>query len=297
MKIISLGPVAHLSGPLADKLSCPHIIPQQHQFPDGEHYLRMEESVRDDTILVVAGLYQPDSIIFPLIFLAGYLREQEAKNIILVAPYLTYMRQDIAFKPGEIITSKYFARLISQYFDGLITVDPHLHRYDSLDEIYSIPSRVVHANSDIASWIAAELENPVIIGPDEESAQWAEEISQMAHCPVSVLRKVRHGDRDVEISVDDLNGFSDHQPVLVDDIISTGRTLVETSHQLRELGLKAPVCIGVHALLAGDAENALNNAPIARWLTTNTVADDSNQIDISNTLAAAVQAFVTEQFE
>lgn len=106
----------------------------------------------------------------PLIFAAKTARELKAKKITLIAPYLAYMRQDKQFHQGQGITSKYFAALISHYFDNLITIDPHLHRWHSLNDIYSIPTHVLHANDAIASWIIQHVTNPVLIGPDIESA-------------------------------------------------------------------------------------------------------------------------------
>src|SRR5829696_534139 len=111
----------------------------------------------------------------------------------------------------------------------LVTVDPHLHRYKSLDEIYSIPTRVVHSAPFLAEWIAANEPAPLLIGPDIESEQWVSEVAARANAPYRILRKQRHGDRDVEITIPDLHEFSGRMPVLVDDIISSGRTIIETA--------------------------------------------------------------------
>ena len=111
------------------------------------------------------------------------------------------MRQDRRFKPGEAITSRQTAELLSNAFDWLVTVDPHLHRYGSLSEIYRIPTHVVHATPLISKWIREHVANPLIIGPDSESEQWVSAVANDAGSPYSVLEKVRRGDRDVEISV------------------------------------------------------------------------------------------------
>lgn len=294
MKFICLDENRNLAGQIAENIGCTCLIPEQHTFPDGEHYLRLEETLVGETVIIFSHLHHPDTIIFPLLFMAGYAREQGAEKVILIAPYLAYMRQDTQFNPGECVTSKYFARLISQWFDGLITVDPHLHRYHALDEIYSIPSRVIHADNSIAQWIKNNIIDPVIIGPDEESAQWAEEVATLAGCRSTVMTKTRHGDAEVDIHIGDVEGYRGAQPVLVDDIISTGRTLIKTARNITQAGLCAPVCIGVHALLSGDAEMAMNNAPITQWLSCNTVPHPSNQIDLASDIAQAVSDFLTE---
>ena len=289
MKLVCLDDHPSLAQAVAEQLGCECLIPEQRQFPDGEFYFRLDVDVSGEDIVLFCHLHQPNEKALAIWLMAGHLREMGAARVGLVAPYLAYMRQDIRFHPGECVTSRYFARLLNASVDFLITVDPHLHRYHSLSEIYQIPSRVIHANPLIARWIASEITDAVIIGPDEESAQWAQEVAQLAGCPVQVLTKTRHGDRDVEIHIPDIASLKDRQPVLVDDIISTGRTLIETAQGLVAQGLRPPVCIGVHAVLSPGAEEALNSAPIARWLTCNSIPHRSNAVDLASDLAAAIR--------
>ena len=112
----------------------------------------------DRRIALVCTLDRPDAKMLPLLFAAAAARELGASQVGLVAPYLAYMRQDRRFKPGEAVTSREFARLLSGAFDWLVTVDPHLHRYASLAEIYRIPTRVVHAAPLISQWIRTRIE-------------------------------------------------------------------------------------------------------------------------------------------
>ncbi len=111
---------------------------QYRAFPDGEDYLRIMTDVSNKRIFLLVDLHNPNNKILTIIFIAATLRTQGAKKIHLIAPYLPYLRQDKIFKPGEALTSQYFAQLISNYFDSLITIEPHLHRYQSLNEIYSL---------------------------------------------------------------------------------------------------------------------------------------------------------------
>ena len=121
------------------------------------------------------------------------------------------MRQDKQFNPGESVSSRYFAELISHYFDRLITVDPHLHRYQSLDEIYSIPSVVLHAIDPVSEWIKKNVNQPIIIGPDRESEQWAETIAKKINSPYIILDKIRKGDRLVEVSELDVSNYKNNK--------------------------------------------------------------------------------------
>ena len=110
------------------------------------------------------------------------------------------MRQDIAFHPGEGVTARYFGKLVSQTVDWMVTVDPHLHRLDSLDGIYSIPTTIARAAPAIAQWIAAEVAHPVLVGPDAESVQWVAAVAEACGAPFVILEKTRRGDRDVSVS-------------------------------------------------------------------------------------------------
>jgi ribose-phosphate pyrophosphokinase len=261
-------------------------------FPDGETYVRIESAVSDHEVLLALSLNQPDSKLPALLFAAATLRELGARHIGLVAPYLAYMRQDARFHPGEAVTSAQFAKLLSGAVDWLVTVDPHLHRLHSLDEIYSIPSCVVPAAPLIAEWICRNVERPVLIGPDSESAQWAAAVADACGAPAVVLQKVRHGDRDVEISVPEVETWHAHTPVLVDDIISTAHTMAATIRQLLQAGLGKPVCIGVHAVFAEGAQQVLMAAGAARVVTCNTIVHPSNGIDLSEPLAKGVEGML-----
>ena len=136
----------------------------------------------------------------------------------LVAPYLAYLRQDRQFRAGEAVTSRTFARLVSGYTDWLVTIDPHLHRYDTLNDIYGVPSRVVHAAPAMAAWIAAHVDRPILVGPDAESAQWVTDVAGRVGAPGVVMRKERRGDRLVEVSAPDMEAYRHHTPVVVDDV-------------------------------------------------------------------------------
>ena len=223
------------------------------QFPDGETYVRVLSDLKEKNIFIVCTLHQPDSKLLPLLFLCNLLRELNVKSICLVAPYLAYMRQDKRFNLGEAVTSQYFAKLLSSLVDRLITIDPHLHRRVSMKEIYSISCEVLHAAELISDWIKYNILDAILIGPDSESEQWVAEVAKNAGVPFMVLQKIRYGDSDVEVSVPQVEKYKNHTPVLVDDIISTARTMIETVMHLKNAGMKPPVCIGVHAVFAGNA--------------------------------------------
>jgi len=251
-------------------------------FPDGETYVRVLSKVKNKKIILVCTLVYPDQKLLPLFFLSKTLKDLGAASITLVAPYLAYMRQDTNFKPGEGITSNYFATLISGFADKLITIDPHLHRYHSMSEIYSIPCTVIHAASLISDYIKDKITDPILIGPDSESEQWVSQIAKAANVPFIILEKTRLGDHEVKISAPDLDRFKGHSPVLVDDIISTAETMIQTIGHLKKSGMKPPVCIAVHGIFTGNSYRDLIQIGAEKIVTTDTIPHESNQLNIGS---------------
>ncbi len=263
---------------------------ETREFPDGETYLRFVTNPAGRSLVIVCTLAHPNSKILSLLFAAAAAREIGASKVGLVSPYLAYMRQDRRFKFGEAVTSREIARLLSNAFDWMITVDPHLHRYKSLAEIYSIPTRVVHAAPLISQWIKRNVSKPIIVGPDSESEQWVSEVANEIGAPFTVLEKIRQGDRKVEIRIKEADRLSQHTPVLVDDIISSGRTMIEATRLIVANGFSAPFCVAVHGIFADKADEILSSSG-ARVVTTNSVPHKTNEIDITSLLSGHIIEF------
>jgi len=283
-----------LAEPLRRALHADAVAFELRSFPDGETYLRIDSDVQDRDIVILCTLREPDARVLPLIYMSDTLRELGARAVGLVAPYLAYMRQDRRFHPGEALTSTSFANLLSVQVDWLVTVDPHLHRphlhrRNSLAEIYSIPTAVAHAAPLITTWIRANVTAPLVVGPDAESEQWVSTVANAIPCPYIVLTKTRRGDRDVSIStLPDMSQWNDLTPVLVDDIISSARTLIETTRRFASTRLAAPICVGVHGVFAAQAYQSLRAAGASRIVTTNSIAHPSNEIDLTPLLVEPV---------
>jgi ribose-phosphate pyrophosphokinase len=157
-----------------------------------------------------------------------------------------------------------------------------------MSEIYTIPYKVLHAAALLSDWIRDNIEKPVLIGPDSESEQWVEAVAKDANAPFIILEKVRQGDRDVQVSVPHVEKYKEHIPVLVDDIISTAHTMIETIGHLKKAGMKPAVCIGVHGIFAGSAYDELKKAGAGHIVTTNTIAHESNAIEIAHLIASVL---------
>jgi ribose-phosphate pyrophosphokinase len=257
-------------------------------FPDGESYVRVTSAVEGRDAFIVCTLDRPDPKLVPLLLLAAAAREAGAASIGLVAPYLAYMRQDRRFHPGETVSAQHMGAWLSPRIDWLVTVDPHLHRIADLSEVFSVPSRVVHAASSVAQWVGKHVRNPLLVGPDGESAQWTRDVARQLNAPCVVLNKARHGDFDVRISLPGIEQWHDHTPVLVDDIVSTGRTMAVTVKRLCEAGLPASVCVAVHAVFAPTALGELRAAGAGEIVSCDTISHPTNRISIAAAVAQGI---------
>tara|TARA_R110001592_G_scaffold87572_1_gene258523 strand:+ start:152 stop:1087 length:936 start_codon:yes stop_codon:yes gene_type:complete len=250
------------------------------QFPDGESYLRIANKVDGRHCIVVCDLAHPNNKYLPLIFLLDTLRELGAFSIGLVAPYLSYMRQDRRFVEGEAVTSRIFARALSSHLDWLVTVDPHLHRYHSLDEIYSLDSRVVQAAPALAEWLKTKSKL-LLIGPDAESEQWVSGIASYSGHPFVIGTKQRKGDRHVEVTLPDISDYESYTAVIIDDVISSGQTILQCISAIKHAGIKRIQCVAVHGIFADEVDSNLMAAGLESLITSNTIVHHSNAIDIT----------------
>jgi ribose-phosphate pyrophosphokinase len=263
------------------------------RFPDGESLVTLDPQLDGADVVLVAGLRNVDSVALALRLVAETARELGARSVGLVAPYLPYMRQDTRFHPGEAISAPIFARFLQQSVDWLATVDPHLHRNPRLDGLFSIPTRHVAAAPAMAAWVQANVPDAILIGPDSESEQWVGDIAARAQVPFQVLAKVREGDRAVRVSLPDPIAARGRTPVVVDDIVSSGHTVIETLKHLAVLGLPAATCLVTHAVFSEDAYERVLAAGAQRIVSTDTIAHPaSNGIAMAPLLAVACDALL-----
>lgn len=254
-------------------------------FPDGDLYLRFNTDLKNKTLVIVQSFQpHPDMSLFDVIFAAETAKDLGAKKVILVAPYLAYMRQDKRFNPGEGISSKIMAKLLNHSIDKLITIDPHIHRYKSLREIFTISTTKLTANHLIADYIKKHFRDEIIIGPDWESFQWAEDIAKRIKVHATVLKKTRFSSRHVEVKMIHPIELRGKNVVIVDDIISTGHTIAEAAKDAKRKGAKKIYAIGVHGLLVENAIAKLKKAGVSEVITTNCIEHSTNKIDVTSVI-------------
>lgn len=261
---------------------------ERHRFPDGELCLRLPPDLPDHVVML-RGLHQPNEKLVELLLGARTARTLGARRLTLVAPYLGYMRQDIAFHPGEAVSQRIVGTFLAELFDAVVTVDPHLHRIARLDE--AIP--VAHALALSAAPLLAELAvarcvRPLLVGPDAESAQWVESAAAAHGLDHAVCSKQRHGDHKVEIRLPEAD-FAGRAVVLIDDVASTGRTVALAAKLLFDAGAATVDLAVTHALFAADALAVVRAAGVGEVWSTDCIPHESNAVSVAPMLAAALR--------
>jgi ribose-phosphate pyrophosphokinase len=261
-----------------------------HRFPDGE--LRVTVAKGAPTTIVFASLSDPNEKLIALIFAAESLRRGGAGRLVLVSPYLCYMRQDAAFHPGEAVSQKAVGRLLAGSFDRVITVDAHLHRTRDIRAVFpGIEADDLSAVPAVAEALRGRGVDPaaVVVGPDEESQPWVADLAQRLNLAQAVGRKSRRGDRSVTIDFAEPHLFRGRPALLIDDIVSSGGTLATCAAVLREAGCSAINAVVVHALFPPETAGMLMQAGIRSVVSTDSVPHPSNAIALDGVLAGALR--------
>ena len=154
-------------------------------FPDGESYLQVLSPVQNRACVLLVDFANPNESFHPVVFLCHTLKELGAISVGLVTPYLCYMRHYRHYHEDEAVTSKLFAKVISGYFDWLVTIDPNLHRYHTLDDKYSLPISVIHSTEVLSEWVK-DQKDCLLVAPDAENEQCVRGIAEYSGHPFSL---------------------------------------------------------------------------------------------------------------
>lgn len=276
---------------IALSLNIPFYLIGLHSFPDGE--LRVSTGPAAKTTVLYASLDQPNDKLIALLFAVESLRRNGAVRLVLVAPYLCYMRQDAAFNNNEGVSQKAIGDLLAKNFDRIITVDAHLHRVDSLASVFlGIEADNLSAAPAIAIAMRPLFQGSgtVVVGPDLESWRWANAIAKALDLTVMVAEKVRHGDRTVEVRLSNPKLVAGHPVLLVDDIVSSGRTLISCCRALQLSGASMVDAMVTHALYPDSVARDLVDAGIRRVYSTNSVCHPSNYVSLNETVVNALKS-------
>jgi ribose-phosphate pyrophosphokinase len=256
----------------------------RHRFPDGELKLLLPE-VLPPRVVILRSLNHPNEKLIELLLSARTARTLGARHLTLLAPYLAYMRQDKAFRPGEAISQTVVGGFLASMVDAVITVDPHLHRINSLQQAIPAEQTIVISGAPLlADLIASHHADPLLLGPDEESEQWVALAAARHHFEHAVCTKQRLGDRDVNMSLPD-RPVRGRAVVLLDDVASSGHTLATATALLLAAGAASVDVAVTHALFAGDAISQLHQAGVDRVWSTDCVQHESNAVSMAAPIA------------
>lgn len=273
---------------LADATGMALACVQRHVFPDGEIKLQLPGSLPPQVVLL-RSLHQPNDKLIELLLAARTARTLGAQHLTLVAPYMAYMRQDIAFHPGEAVSQQIVGQFLAGLFDAVITVDPHLHRVSSLQQAIPTPQALaLTAAPLLADFVFRQCPDALLVGPDEESEQWITAAAKAHQLDHAVCRKTRHGDRHVGVELPDVN-VTGRAVVLLDDIASSGHTLAQAAQLLLRAGARSVDVAVTHALFAGDALAVVKGAGVNHIWSTDAVRHDSNCVSVAGLVASALR--------
>jgi len=274
---------------LANRLDVPLAEIALHHFPDSESLVRLPPSLPEH-IIICRSLNQPNDKLIELLLAATTARGLGAKRVTLVAPYLSYMRQDIANQPGEAVSQRIIGKLLASLFDDVLTVDPHLHRISSLDQAIPIKNAIsLSATDAMATFLKQQFDEAILLGPDSESEQWAANIASQTGFDYVIANKYRWGDKQVEMRLPEYD-YANRPVIIIDDMASTGRTLTKAAGLLQSQGAKTVYAMITHALFCEDAEAHILNGGIKAIWSTDSIDHPSSLIALDSLLAEAIRA-------
>ena len=282
--VVSLPDYAEPAQRLAQVMDCEVNTFDVHRFPDGESQVTVPTELPSH-VIICQSLDRPNNKLIELMLAVQTMRESGVKRISLVAPYLCYMRQDKAFHPGEAISQKIVGRFLAGLVDDLITVDAHLHRIDNVQLAIPLDQAInLSAASALGEFLQQQHDHPLLLGPDMESEQWVKQVANVSGFTWAVANKQRFGDRNVQIKLPNVD-FHNRVVVLVDDVISSGHTVAETTKLVIAAGAEKVCCLITHALFADGALGLVQEAGVDTIWSSDSIPHQSNVIPLADLLA------------
>ncbi len=276
-----------LAKKLSRKINANLVKSEIRIFADGESKITLNGKISKKKAVVVQSIYPPvDTNLIQALSLISKAKET-ASEVIAVIPYMGYARQDREFLPGEIVTMKVLGKL----FKGagaskIIAVD--IHSVIGFKH-FTIKTKNVSAIPELVQYVKKlSLKNPLVISPDQGGKDRAQEFAKELGSEYIALEKKR--DRKtgkVQIKTKNID-VANRDLILVDDMISTGGSIVKATQFLKKQKCKKVYVACTHALLMNDAERKIKRAGVTKIVSTNTIPSKTSIVDISNTIAKAI---------
>ena len=290
MPLVVAGPTStDLARDVALELEAELVPVESKTFPDGESYIRFERDMRgEDVIIVQSSFPAQNRSLIELFIMLDSAKDLGVERAIAVIPYFAYARQDKRFRSGEGISVKTIVKLIeASGADVFLTVD--VHKPDIM-KFFHIPAMNLTAMPSIGKYLAAlDMKKPCVIAPDEGAINLAEAVAKVLRTDYSFL--IKHRDKASGVPTTELReiGVKDRDAVIVDDIISTGGTVVNAVKMLKEEGANDIYVACTHPLLLGEAKPRILSAGAKKILGTDSVASEVSEVKIAPVLAESLR--------
>ena len=288
LSIISGKTSENLAKELSKKIKANLVKSEIRVFPDGESKITLIGKISKKKSIVLQSIYPPvDTNLVQVLSLITKAKENSSE-VIAVIPYMGYARQDREFLPGEIVTMKVLGKLFkSAGASKIIVVD--IHSSIGLKH-FSIKTKNVTAIPDLVGFFKKlSLKNPLVVSPDQGGKERAKKFAKEFNSDYIALEKTRDKKTGkVKIKTKNLEEVENRDLILVDDIISTGGSIIKATQFLKKQKCKKIYVACTHALLMNNAEKKIKKAGVTSIISTNTIPGKTSKVDISKTIAKAI---------
>ena len=273
---------------IARRLKAKYVDADTRTFPDGESKITFRHNLKKSVVLVVQSTYPPvDTNLLQILSIISEVKKISSK-IYAIMPYMGYARQDRQFLNGEIVTMSVVAKMLQAAgAKKAIVVD--IHSKTALRH-FKIPTENVSAIPELAKYLKKlKLKNPIVVSPDTGGSLRAKKFADILKSDFITLKKSRNrktGKVSIQSTKADVNG---KDLIIVDDIISTGGSVVKATQFLKKQKCKRVFVVCTHGLLVGDAEKNIKKAGVTQIISTNTIPRSISKVDVSGVIAQAVQ--------
>ncbi len=273
---------------VAKQLKCPLLNPEIKRFPDGELYVRLDNKLEEEHVVIVQSTHHPqnDNLI-ELFLLLDAAKDLGARRVTATVPYLTYARQDKQFKPGEATSTHTICKLIEHAgADDFLTVDMH---NNGVIQNFSIPTFNLTAMPLLGQYLAKlKLQDPVILGIDQESLERVRRVAIELKADYDYLGKPKVALKKITIQPKHLE-VAKRDVILVDDIISTGGTIIEATRILRSQRARKIYAACTHPAVTEDTLQKILKAGVQAVIATDTIEHRTSVVSVAPIIAGTIQ--------